>query len=140
MQSVRTWLGLVGGLVPVVYCIGFALYFLDVGGWGETVVPLGLQPTIIGLGIVGLIFAIVLGFRIRRAFPGSQPPQANGGGPGSSPGDPDDAAGRERDTDATIARYLAQRAAEQSLSRASSPPPGVAARPAGGTTFGRRGR
>lgn len=135
MQSLRKWIGLVGALLPVLYCGGMVWYFTDMGGWDDPFVSEGLRPTIIGLSVVGLLFAIGLGFKIHRAF-GASPPDAGAGGSRSAAG-PDDVTGVGGDADAMIARYLAQRDA------ASSPNGPPAMRPGPGrapTSFGRRMR
>ena len=115
----RSGPGLVGALLPVAYCAGLVWYFADMGGWDNPLISQELRPTILGLAIIGLVFVIVFGFRLRRLFGSSGPPD-DGTGDGDAP-----------DADAMIARYLAERAAPQ-----PRPLPPVGPKPP--ATFGRR--
>lgn len=138
MHPLRTVTTLIGAALPVAYCAGFLWYFVDLGGWDDPVLSRELQPTIIGLGIVGLIFSLALGWKIRRMFKSSDTSGPGGGaGPDARVRPAGDEPGADPDTDAMIARYLAERAA------AETPPPPERPRAApvpGGATFGRRGR
>ena len=60
-------LGVIGGLLPLVY-IGFMLrHFVGVGGGtAEGIVGIGLGPTVIGLSTVGLLFALPLIIKLLR--------------------------------------------------------------------------
>jgi hypothetical protein len=64
-------LGVIGGLIPLVY-IGWLLrHFIGVGGGTvEGVAGIGLGPTVIGLSIVGLLFALPLIIKLLRATTG----------------------------------------------------------------------
>lgn len=64
-------LGVIGGLIPLVW-IGWLLYhFVGVsGGTAEGVAGIGLGPTVIGLSIVGLLFALPLIIKLLRATTG----------------------------------------------------------------------
>jgi hypothetical protein len=64
-------LGIIGGLIPLVW-IGWLLYhFIGVGGGtAEGVAGIGLGPTVIGLSIVGLLFALPLIIKLLRAATG----------------------------------------------------------------------
>jgi len=64
-------LGVIGGLIPLVW-IGWLLYhFVGVGGGtAEGVAGIGLGPTVIGLSIVGLLFALPLIIKLLRATTG----------------------------------------------------------------------
>jgi len=64
-------LGIIGGLIPLVW-IGWLLYhFVGVGGGtAEGVAGIGLGPTVIGLSIVGLLFALPLIIKLLRATTG----------------------------------------------------------------------
>ncbi len=135
MASLRTGLGLVGALVPVLYCGGLVWYFTDLGGWGDPFVSEQLRPTIIGLSIVGLLCAIGFGFKLNRAFASRRP--GAGGEPPPGPPRSGDGDNGDSDADAMIARYLAQRAA-------SDPAAAIPARRPGpvkaSVSFGRRQR
>ena len=134
MQSLKSAVGLIRVLVPVLYCGGLLFYFFDIsGGSAEGVEAIGLGPTMIGLGAVGLLFCVPLIVKIMRIVSG---PRSPGSGP-DKPADDDDSG---FDADAAIARYMAQRSAEAVPSAPAARP----ARPAGGSAprpgFGRRGR
>jgi len=132
METFKTASGLIRALVPVLYFGSLLYYFFDVsGGSVDNANMLGLGPTLLGLGIVGLIFCIPLAIRIARILNGPRTPGSGGGRPA-----PDDDDGF--DADAVVARYLAQRPAD-------AIPNAPAARPAlksGGSEksagFGRR--
>lgn len=64
-------LGVIGGLIPLIY-IGWLLrHFVGVGGGSaEGVAGIGLGPTVIGLSIVGLLFALPLIIKLLRATTG----------------------------------------------------------------------
>jgi hypothetical protein len=123
--------GLIGAAIPVLYCGGLLLYFAGVrnafGGWLDR----ALGPTMVGLGVIGLLFLIPLVLRIRRLVAPLAPPRS-GGGPG-----PNEAPREERsdfDPDAAIARYLARRPPDP-----ASPAPQEGGTRVGQAGFGRRG-
>lgn len=64
-------LGVIGGLIPLIY-IGFMLrHFVGVGGdTAEGVAGIGLGPTVIGLSIVGVLLALPLIIKLLRATTG----------------------------------------------------------------------
>jgi hypothetical protein len=64
-------LGVIAGLLPLVY-IGWLLrHFIGVGGGSaEGVAMIGLGPTVIGLSIIGLLFALPLIIKLLRAATG----------------------------------------------------------------------
>ena len=132
MDTFKTAFGVARALFPVVYFCGLLSYFLDVsGGSIHQAWEIGLGPTILGLGFVGLLFCIPLALRIVRIL---NRPRTPGSGPGRSAPDDDDGF----DADAVVARYLAQRPAEAipaSPAPRSAPKSGGPARPTG---FGRR--
>ena len=134
MQSLKSAAGLIRVLVPVLYCGGLLFYFFDIsGGSVEGVETIGLGPTMIGLGAVGLLFCIPLILKTMRIVSGPR-------SPGSGPDKPTDEDRSGFDADAAIARYMAQRSAEAVPSAPAARP----ARPAGGPAsrpgFGRRGQ
>lgn len=70
--SIGGVLGIIGGLVPLAY-IGWLLwYFMGVGGNStEGIAMIGLGPTVMGLTIVGLLFALPLIIKLLRVVSGS---------------------------------------------------------------------
>ncbi len=70
-MSLGKVLGIIGGLIPLVW-IGWLLYhFIGVGGGtAEGVAGIGLGPTVIGLSIVGLLLALPLIIKLLRAGTG----------------------------------------------------------------------
>jgi hypothetical protein len=70
-NSLGKMLAIIGGLLPIVY-IGWLLYhFIGVGGGSiDGIVGIGLGPTVIGLSLVGLLFALPLIIRLLRATTG----------------------------------------------------------------------
>ncbi|WP_428629015.1 hypothetical protein [Sphingopyxis sp.] len=64
-------LGIIGGLIPIIY-IGWMLrHFVGVGGdSAEGVASIGLGPTVIGLTVVGLLFALPIIIKLLRAATG----------------------------------------------------------------------
>ena len=132
METFKTAFGLTRALFPVVYFCGLLFYFLDVsGGSIHQAWEIGLGPTILGLGFVGLLFCIPLAIRIVRIMNG---PRTPGSGPGRSAPDDDDGF----DADAVVARYLAQRPAEPAVSAPAVRPAPKSGGPAKPTGFGRR--
>ena len=134
MQSLKSAVGLIRVLVPVLYCGGLLYYFFDIGdGSLEGVEAIGLGPTMIGLGAIGLLFCVPLILKIMRIVSGPR-------SPGSGPDKPVDDDKTGFDADAAIARYLAQRSVEAAPNAPATRP----ARPSGGSTprpgFGRRVR
>ena len=124
VETFKTAVGLIRALFPVIYFSGLLFYFLDVsGGSIDQAWAIGLGPTILGLGVVGLLFCIPLGIKIVRILNGPRAP-GSGGGPGRSAPDDDDGF----DADAVVARYMAQRPVEAApASRLRVPRPKAAA-------------
>ena len=131
-------LGVIGGLIPIVY-IGWLLrHFIGVGGdSAQGVAGIGLGPTVIGLSIVGLLFALPLIIKLLRVATGVNRV------PGASlkPGEVSDAPAF--DADAAFANYMRKRdaegegapAADPSADTAFSDPQPFTPRPGG---FGRK--
>jgi len=118
-------------LLPIVYFTGLLVDLLDVsGGSIHQAWRIGLGPTILGLGFIGLLFCIPLALRIVRILNGLR---ASGSGGGSAPDDDDGF-----DADAAVARYLAQRSAEAAPTSPAPRPAPKYAEPARPTGFGRR--
>src|ERR1700681_1312249 len=109
MATVKSVFGVIGAFVGVVYCGGLIYYFLDQTGSMEEAKDLGLGPTLLGLGVVGLLFCILLNVRITRMF--ARPPSPGSGKPdGSDASSHDDEGGV--DADAAVARYMASRSTD----------------------------
>jgi len=133
VEKFKSIFGVIKALGPVLYCGYLAYYFFDVGGSVEGVEDVGLGPTVLGLGIVGLLFCIPLLFKIVKLISGPRSP-----GSGGDPEKDDDKGGF--DADAAIARYMASRSAVGNSNApivSSTRSAGGSARPLG---FGRRTR
>jgi hypothetical protein len=101
MQPLKSVFGVIGALVPIVYCGGLLYYFLDTSGSVQGAEAIGLGPTLLGLGAVGLLFCIPLIVKVVRIFAGPR-----------SPGSSMDDDGDGFDADAALARYMARRSSE----------------------------
>jgi hypothetical protein len=138
VQPIKSVFGLVMAAIPVVYCLGFLLYFNSVRTSFGGLLDGALGPTMVGLGVIGLIFLIPLVLRIRKLVARPAPPAAPASGSGRSA---EEAPREERsdfDPDAAIARYLAKQSsgAGGPASRLSLHAGDRPARPTAG--FGRR--
>lgn len=114
MRSLKSSFGIAGALLPVVYCAGLIYYFLDFSGSVQEAETIGSLPTLLGLGVVGLLFSIPLFLKIVRMLPRPSSPKANTDG--SDDGD-------HVDADAAIARYKAQRSTQTPITPAPKPAP-----------------
>lgn len=128
MQRWKTVLGVIGALVPIIYCGRLLYYFLDLSGSVQEATTDGLGPTLLGLAIVGLLFCIPLMIKIMRIIARPRPPGSRG------PEAPTDDDGF--DADAVVARYMAQKSAEDGPRSPAAPPAlaGTTKR----TSFGRK--
>ena len=72
MRTLKALLGVMGALMPILYCGGLLYYFIDSSGSLENAETNGLNPTLLGLGTVGLLFCIPLIVRIVRIFVGAR--------------------------------------------------------------------
>ena len=137
MRNLKSGFAVIGALVPILYCGGLIYYFLDLSGSVEEAKTNGLGPTLLGLGLVGLLFCMVLVVKLVRIFITPRSPGSSGrSGPDASTHDGEGGF----DPDAVLARYMAQRSAEAASGSPAVPPApegGAPARPAG---FGRRVR
>jgi len=128
---------LILAFLPVVYCGGLLFYFLGQRGANDGPVADGLGPTVIGLGVVGLLFCIPLVFKLIRLVVTPR-------GPKSDAGRPDTPVPQEEssfDADAALARYLARKqAGAQDLPSSFAPTPpqqdGAPQRPSFGRKIG----
>jgi len=132
MGSLKSWVGVIGAFVGVLYFGGLIYYFLDISGSVENAVTLGLGPDLLILGGLGLLLFILLMVRINRLFGAPRSP-----GPGrhhraDASTDEEDAF----DADATIARYLASRSKDSP----APPRPQAGGEPAKPPSFGRKAR
>jgi hypothetical protein len=75
MQA-KSVFGVIAALVPVLYCGGLLYYFLDNTGSVEDATAIGLGPTLLGLGAIGLIFCIPLIVKAVRLFSGPRSPES----------------------------------------------------------------
>jgi hypothetical protein len=94
VRTLKSVIGVIAALVPILYCCGLLYYFLDVSGSPQEATRDGLGPTLLGLGAVALVFTIPLIVKIVLLVSGTRPPGS--GAPGSF------------DADAVIARYMAR--------------------------------
>jgi len=134
MRTLKSVLGVIGALLPIIYCGGLIYYFLDLTGSVREADAIGLGPTLIGLTVVGLLFCIPLIVKVVRIFLAPRSPGSSGGsGRDASTHDGKDGF----DPDAAVARYMAQRSAEAAAGSPPAPPAhesGPATRP----SFGRK--
>ena len=104
MRTTKNWFGLVGALLPVLFCGGFLLYFGSVRSAFGGLVDSQLGPTMVGLGAFFILFLVLFLVKLWRMA---------GGPPASSPGARADAAvdaaRSEFDADAAFNRYMARR-------------------------------
>jgi hypothetical protein len=131
-------LGVIGALIPIIY-IGFMLrHFVGAGGGtAEGVAGIGLGPTVIGLSIVGLLFALPLIIKLLRATTGVNRVPGASFDAKLNPGEVSDTPAF--DADAAFANYMRNRDANAVVDAPGdmpdpSPPP-FAPRPGG---FGRK--
>ncbi len=135
MRTSKNVFGLIGALIPVLFCGGLLFLLNRVRGSGLELLDNMMGPTTIGLAAIGLLFLVLFLWKLRRYLAPPAPPRA---GPGSR------AAAMEEtksdfDADAAMARYLARRGTGGSAAPVAPPTPrvdGVAVRPGG---FGRKG-
>ncbi|MEA3031364.1 MAG: hypothetical protein QOG13_2689 [Sphingomonadales bacterium] len=136
MRTIKSVFGLVAAAVPILYCAGLLLYFNRVRTASGGLLDSALGPTMLGLGVIGLLFLIPFVLRLRRLV---APPAAPGSG--SSGRRAKEAPQDERsdfDADAALARYLAQRP-RGAPNLASPQAPQEGGRPVRQAAFGRRG-
>ncbi|MEA3044063.1 MAG: hypothetical protein QOH47_1901 [Sphingomonadales bacterium] len=135
MRTMKSIVGLVAAAIPILYCGGLLLYFNRVRTASAGLLDGALGPTMLGLGVIGLLFLIPFVLKFRRLV---APPAAPGSG---SSGRAKEAPQEERsdfDADAALARYLAQRP-RGAPNLASPQAPQEGGRPGGPAAFGRRG-
>ncbi len=103
-------LGIIGALIPLVWIGWLLYYFVGVGGnTAEGVAGIGLGPTVIGLSIVGLLFALPLIIKLLRATTGVNRVPGAGVDNKLKPGEV--VVEPAFDADAALANYLRKREA-----------------------------
>ena len=110
MRTAKTWIGLIGALLPVLFCGGLLLYFNNVRGAFGGLIDSQLGPTMGGLGIFFILFLVLFLVKLWRTAGG--PPGAST--PAARADAAVDAARSDFDADAAFDRYMARR----------RPPPG----------------
>jgi hypothetical protein len=125
---------LIAALVPIAYCGAMVYYFMNVGGGSvQGVTAMGLGPTVLGLGALGLLFMVPLVVKLVRLTTTSPP--AKGAKPRFANMPVEEEA---FDADAALARYLARKAEGgeefQPVAAEESDAPATTVRP----TFGRK--
>lgn len=104
--SIGGMLGIIGGLIPLVY-IGWLLrHFIGVGGGSaDGIAMIGLGPTVMGLTVIGILFALPLIMKLLRAVSGTDRV------PGSRAKAADDLPAETQgfDADAAFANYMRNR-------------------------------
>jgi hypothetical protein len=135
MRTLRSVIIIVVALAPIVYVGRLLYYFLDLSGSVQEAESDGLGPTLLGLGLVGLLFCIALAVKLIRIFGGPRSPGSVGRSSPPSPSTPDGDGGF--DADAVLARYMAKQTRETVPVSPAVPPARQGARPAR-STFGRK--
>ncbi len=130
-NSLGKILGVIGGLIPLIY-IGWLLrHFIGVGGdTAEGVAFIGLGPTVIGLSVIGLLFAMPLIIKLLRAATGVNRV------PGASFKSDETMETAGFDADAAFANYMRGRETAADTPVANTDPEPFTPRPGG---FGRKG-
>ena len=135
MQNLKTIFGVIGALVPVLYCGGLLYYFLDVSGSMDEAATMGLGPTLLGLGAIGLLFSIPLLIKVVGMFVG---PRSLGSGRRAGPDATTPDSKDAFDADAVLARYMANRSAETTAGSMAASPAHDGGTPATRPSFGRK--
>ncbi len=130
-MQLKSILGVIGALVPILYFGGLLYYFVDSMGSVEDAQMNGLGPTLLGLTVIGLLFFIPLSVKLVRLFSGSSsPPMTGRAGATGSKRDEES----EFDADAVLARYMAKRSTDGGAGDAVAPAGEQTPRP----SFGRK--
>jgi len=135
VRALKPVLGLLSTIFAVGYCGYLIYYFYNVSGSVQDVENNGLGPIMVGLGIVGSVFLIVLIVKLALVFAAWRSPKSRRGSDGPTRDDDDGF-----DPDAVIARYMARQAAEAAANPPSLPPTNAGGGPAGRTGFGRKNK
>jgi hypothetical protein len=106
MGSMKSAGALIAALVPIAYCGAMLFYFFNVGGGSvQGVAAIGLGPTVLGIGALGLLFMVPLIIKLIRL---TTVPPASGPKPRLAAHTPVEE--EAFDADAALARYLARKA------------------------------
>ena len=135
MRKVKSGLGVIAALLPVLYCGGLVYYFIDASGSIRAVSEIGLGPTVLGLAAVGLLFCIPLLLKIARFSSGPRSPNSDGSG-GPDTYLPDGESGF--DAAAVVERYLASRPADHVSAPVIAPRPARTGGAGKRSSFGRK--
>jgi len=106
MRTTKNWIGLVGALLPALFCGGLLLYFNNVRGAFGGLIDNQLGPTMFGLGAFFVLFLVLFLVKLWRTAGG--PPAST---PSARADAAVDAARSDFDADAAFERYMARRAA-----------------------------
>jgi hypothetical protein len=135
MREVKIVVGVIGAAIPIIYCGGLLYYFIHNSGSVQGAQEIGLGPTILGLGIIGILFLFAFMARIiwmvGKARSSGEPRRA---GAGASAHDSDG----DFDADTVIARHMARRSADAGDSTQAMPLAGDGGGSEQRATFGRR--
>jgi hypothetical protein len=132
MGSMKSALALIAALIPIAFCGALIYYFFGVGGASvKGVAMVGLGPTVLGLGAIGLMFMVPVIVRLMRLAARPAP----GTRPGLAANVPEEEA---FDADAALARYMARKAAAGDESQAVVTEPDDAAPAPARPVFGRK--
>jgi hypothetical protein len=127
--------GFIGMLLPLLYFGGLLYYFSGVGGGTlQGIIDIGLGPTMLGLGVLGLLFAIKPLYILFRFVIGLITGAGVTPRPASSASTTDDASSDGFDAEDAIARYLRNRDA----GKVDTPIPAEPAPPPMRPSFGRK--
>ena len=129
MRTLKPVFGVIGALVPIIYCGYLLYYFLDLSGSVQEATADGLGPTALGLGIVSLLFSIPLIMKVVRILARPRSPGSGGDAPARDDG---------FDPDAAIARYMARRSTEPAPNPPAARPAQEGGGPARRPGFGRK--
>ena len=134
MRTARSIVAAFGTFAGILYFGWLLYYFLDVSGSVEEAKTIGLWPTLVGLGVLGLLLCLLFIWRIGRIFRPRSPGPGVRGGPGTPTGDGEGGF----DADAVLARYMARQSAEAAAGSPAAPPAQGGGGPARRPSFGRR--
>ncbi|MBS0478255.1 MAG: hypothetical protein JSR79_03030 [Proteobacteria bacterium] len=135
MGSMKGAGALIAALVPIAYCGAMVHYFFSVGGGSlQGVNAMGLGPTVLGLGALGLLFLVPLLVRLIRLGTPPRPGAVRRASHANMPVEKE-----AFDAEAALARYMARKAkaGEEVPAAAMVVPDSPAATPAR-PTFGRK--
>jgi len=135
MRAARSWFGVVGSLIPVLFCGGLFLYLSNVNDSFGGLLDHAIWPTRMGLGALTILFALLFLWKLKTASTPPAPKAALSAADGVI-----EEGKSDFDADAAMARYLARRGSSPDNAPAAPAPSfgGDAPRPPAGS-FGRKG-